>query len=111
MLFYTGVSDYQDIATEVFTFTSSITNHRFNISIVDDTDYELTEYFQAGLRFVGDEEPPRVMLEPALANITIFDDDGKSNKTNNNQTSLIVAGSMKNTIVLLEPSLIDTKAV
>ena len=41
----------------------------FNVTLIN-------ELFTAGLRFAG-ASPPRVTLDPAEANVTILDDDGK----------------------------------
>ena len=69
-------SDYQDTGSQVFVFNSSLTSYTFNVPIIDDIIFELTESFQAGLRFVG-AAPQHLTLAPAQANIEIFDNDGE----------------------------------
>ena len=48
----------------------------FNVTLINDSIFELTELFMADLRFV-DAVPPRVTLDPAQAEIEILDDDGE----------------------------------
>ena len=48
----------------------------FNVRLINDNIFELTELFTAGLRFAG-AAPPRVTLDPAKADIEILDDDGE----------------------------------
>ena len=54
-------------------------NLTFNISLtlVDDDIFELTETLQASLSFPGGIAPPRVLINPGLATVTIFDDDSE----------------------------------
>ena len=71
-----GGNDYLDIEPQSFIFNSSRSRYTFNITIVNDNAFELTEFFDASLRFAG-AAPPRVTLDPAQAEITILDDDGE----------------------------------
>ncbi len=74
----TGGSDYQDIRPQVFTFSSSMTSYRFNVSILNDNIFEFSKNLKACLKFMVGETPPRVTLQPAQANINILDDDGQN---------------------------------
>ena len=47
------------------------------LTLVDDDVFELTETLQASLSFPGGIAPPRVLIDPGLATVTIFDDDGE----------------------------------
>ena len=53
-------------------------NFTFDIplTLIDDDIFELTETPQASLSFPGGIVPPRMLIHPGLATITIFDDDG-----------------------------------
>ena len=46
------------------------------LTLVDDDIFELTETLQASLSFPDGIAPPRVLNNPGLATVTIFDDDG-----------------------------------
>ena len=46
------------------------------LTLVDDDVFELTETLQSSLSFPGGIAPPRVLINPGLATVTVFDDDG-----------------------------------
>ena len=55
-----------------------MTRYTISISLVDDNIVEPTEALTARLVFTNTPSPLRVTLAPAVANITIFDDDSES---------------------------------
>ena len=67
-----------DFRSCVFTFSSSVTRYTISISLVDDNIVEPTEALTAHLVFTNTPSPLRVTLHPAVANITIFDNDSES---------------------------------
>lgn len=71
-----GDSDYQDPGPQTFVFDISRSSYRFNIVLINDDEFELTEYFLAGLR-LSDGAPQHVTLSPAQAKCTILDDDSE----------------------------------
>ena len=56
-------------------FDSATTTFDIPVSIIDDSVYELTEYFKSALSFPG-APVPRVTLYPNSTQTAIFDDDG-----------------------------------
>ena len=52
-----------------------------NVSIVDDMIFEGTEVFQASLTLVDPFIPAIITVSPSLANVSIEDDDGKSDSS------------------------------
>ena len=71
----TDGNDYNSITNLRLTFDSTITTIDVSVTIINDTVYELTEFFNAFLSFPG-APVPRVTLAPDSAQTTIFDDDG-----------------------------------
>ena len=70
-------SDYHDIGAQVFYFGPAVSHFSVNVSLINDNSFELTESFQAGLRFPS-PPLPRVTLYPAQGSIEILDDDGNN---------------------------------
>ena len=52
-----------------------------NVSIVDDMIFEGTEVFQASLTLVDPFIPAIITVSPSLANVSIEDDDSKSDSS------------------------------
>ena len=69
-------SDYTSLS-EVVTFSSSSTIQSVRVTIVDDDLLEIDEVFTASLELVNAVDADRVVLMPASAPVTIFDDDSK----------------------------------
>ncbi len=63
----------------VFTFNSFNDFVRVPIPLMNDSIYELTETFIAGLSFTSDF-PPRTTISPDNATITIIDDESMFKK-------------------------------
>ena len=72
--------DYQDIEGVVFHLNSS--QHILNVSIplINDADLELNEVLHVSLRLLSDDFSC-VTIKPATADIHIFSDEGKFNRT------------------------------
>ena len=68
--------DYISLS-EVVTFSSSSTIQSVQVTIVDDDLLEIDEVFTASLELVNAVDADRVVLMPASATVTIFDDDCK----------------------------------
>jgi len=68
-----GGSNYQYSGQQIFTFRSAQDVFSVTVFIMND---DITESFSAILSFVG-APPPNVTINPAIAGIQIFDDDGK----------------------------------
>ncbi len=64
----------------MFTFTASNDFIRVPIPLINDSIYELTETFTAGLSFTSDV-PPRTTISPNSATITIIDDESMFKKS------------------------------
>ena len=73
-----GGTDYVNTGPQTLVFNSGITRQSITLPLVDDSIFELTEMLQASLSFPGGDAPERVILDPDLASITVFDDDSES---------------------------------
>ena len=62
---------------EILILNADTPSVSFDVSLVDDSDYELNESFSVSLNFSW-TEMERVTLDPISAVITILDDDGMS---------------------------------
>jgi len=62
-------------------FDQSTRRVSVNVSIADDMIFEGTEIFQASLTLVDPFIPAIITVSPSLANISIEDDDGKSDSS------------------------------
>ena len=69
-------SDYMSLS-EVVTFSSSSTIQSVQVTIVDDDLLEIDEVFTASLELVNAVDVDRIVLMPASAPVTIFDDDSE----------------------------------
>lgn len=74
---FTDDSDYSDDGVQTFIFSSSNNSFTFNLYLIDDNVYELTEILSAILTFSSGIGPPRASFATESANITICDDDCK----------------------------------
>ena len=78
-----GGSDYQEInafALDYLTFDNENRQQSFNVTIIDDSLFELdVEDFTLELRFDPFEDPPpsNVILSPNVSTVEILDDDRK----------------------------------
>ena len=72
----TAPSDYANIS-QVLTFSSSVNLQTVNVNIEDDDLLEIDEIFRASLALVNADIDSRVQLQPDLADVTIFDEDGE----------------------------------
>ena len=71
-------SDYSaPVGGQILQFGPGNTSFTVPLTIVSDGIFELTENLQAILSFPDGGDLPLVLLDPGVANITIFDDDGK----------------------------------
>jgi len=72
-------ADYISVRTTLATFSTQQPRQCFNVTIVDDTDVELTENFFANLTLIPDSvttiEPSRITVDPAQATVNIIDND------------------------------------
>ena len=64
---------------EILILNADTPSVSFIVSLVDDSDYELSESFSVSLNFSW-TEMERVTLDPISAVITILDDDGMSDE-------------------------------
>ena len=72
---FTGISDMRLL------FDQSTGRVSVNVSIADDMIFEGIEVFQASLTLVDPFIPTIITVSPSLANISIEDDDGKSDSS------------------------------
>ena len=81
MMLYVFCADGTDYSApaggQILQFGPGNTSFTVPLTIVNDSIFELTESLQAILSFPDGGDPPLVFLDPGVANITIFDDDGK----------------------------------
>ena len=72
-------ADYISVTTTLATFTIDQPRRCFNVTIIDDTEVELTEDFFAGLTLIPASvttiDPSRISVDPAEATVSITDDD------------------------------------
>ena len=73
--------DFSRISDMRVLFAISTQSVPVNISIADDMIFEGTEVFQASLTLVDPFIPTIITVTPSLANISIEDDDGKSDSS------------------------------
>ena len=81
--FLTDASDY--VALSAFgtnplgaaQFGGSLHRFSFNVTIIDDSLFELTESFNVTIALSFDSPMTRIIVDPSVAVITILDDDGK----------------------------------
>jgi len=64
-------------------FDQSIRRLSVNITIADDIIFEGSEIFQASLTLVDPFNPTIITVNPSLANISIEDNESKSNSVTN----------------------------
>ena len=67
-------ADYSDV-TMMFSLTPNNERQCFNVPIINDTVFELNEYFNASLDAVG-SLPPGASLDITEARVRIIDDEG-----------------------------------
>ena len=72
----TDGADYVNFGVISYIFSPSQSRFTVQVPLINDTVFELTERLSASLRFVGGEAPPRVTIDPGIAEIIILDDDG-----------------------------------
>jgi len=59
-------------------FGNSTRRQCFTVNMLNDTQFENTEYFMVDVHFcTGEPVPPRVDIDPQNATTVIIDDDGK----------------------------------
>ena len=75
LLLFSDGNDYTRFVDLQLSFDSATTTFDIPVSIIDDSVYELTEYFKSALSFPG-APVPRVTLYPNSTQTAIFDDDG-----------------------------------
>jgi len=72
-------ADYISVRTTLATFSTQQPRQCFNVTIVDDSEVELTENFFANLTLIPASvttiEPSRITVAPAQATVSITDDD------------------------------------
>jgi hypothetical protein len=77
ILFFAAGSDYNGtVAPQVFIFSSHVRIITFQLPLINDSIYEISESLAASLSFPG-PMPPRASIGPDTANITIVDEDCK----------------------------------
>jgi hypothetical protein len=70
-------SDYNGtVAPQVFIFSSDVRIITFQLHLIDDSIFEISESLTASLSFSG-PTPPRAFIGSDTANITIVDEDCK----------------------------------
>jgi hypothetical protein len=77
IIIFTAGSDYNGtVAPRVFTFSSDVSIHSFQLPLINDSTFETSESLTASLSFTG-PMPPGVSIGPDTVNITIEDEDCK----------------------------------
>ncbi len=76
-MYFTAPGDY-NVVNESLTFTPSMMRDCFNVTTVGDDDLE----FEENLNLVLSSSDSNVILDPAMAIVTIDDDDRKCTQTN-----------------------------
>ena len=77
-LCYVDGSDYSaPVDGQMLQFGPGNLTFDIPLTLVDDAIFELTETLQASLSFPGGIAPPRALINPGLATVTIFDEDGE----------------------------------
>ena len=71
-------NDYNGLVGQQLQYTLNSTRNMINVTIINDSVFEVTESFSVSLALPG-SIPPRVTLAPNSAQITILDDDGQFN--------------------------------
>ena len=74
-------NDFTAISGMLLLFDQSTQSVLVNVSIADDMIFEGTEIFQASLTLVDPFIPAIITVSPSLANVSIEDDDSKSDSS------------------------------
>ena len=71
-------SDYTNPGVRAFVLTPTMSSFNVNVSLINDTIFELTETFSASLSFLAGATHQSVTIAPANAQISILDDDSEA---------------------------------
>ena len=71
-------SDYTNPGVRTFVLTPAMSSFNVDISLTDDTVFELTEAFSTSLSFLAGETHQHVTVAPDNAQISVLDDDGEA---------------------------------
>ena len=75
---YVALSAFGTNPLAIAQFGDSLRRFCFDVTIIDDTQFELSETFNVTIELSFDSPTSGIVVDPAEAVITILDDDGKS---------------------------------
>ena len=67
-----GGSDYTPVGPFIFTFNAAVNRFSFDVPLILDEVFEVTENLTATLSFPGGIAPPRVSIQDETTPISIF---------------------------------------